>query len=190
MPSFIWRIPDNPVLSWAYGCPPTVYPDGRMILKLGGTERAPTDLSGREMDLLSWFRRNEDGPVCNVESEALEKVLLGRLMPGLRVRKLSTKSCAVSFTAHGLPYIDAVDRKHVLGTEEGMSGTRQVFVATGGCGAAAKSCDEIGRLAALMCLDKWPSHDFDPHIFRAIFVNKKDLVQRAGPSASECSQLT
>ena len=109
----------------------------------------------------AWFRSGGS----HEEAAALEEMLLAQLMPGLRVRPggITTKPCAVSFTAHGRPYIDAVDGDRT-------AATARVFVAAGGCGAAAKSSDEIGRLAALLVWNgRWGSSDLDPKLFRAVF---------------------
>ncbi|MCO5560018.1 hypothetical protein L7F22_013624 [Adiantum nelumboides] len=161
MPTFIWHLPKNPYLSWAYGCPPVKYPDGRVALKVGGTAWEATDVGRCEADLDSWFKGDGD----EEERAALEDVLLRQLMPGLQTRTLSCKPCAVSFTAHGRPYIDSVDG-------ERPASTARVFVAAGGCGAAAKSSDEIGRMAALLVLHgRWAS-DMDPGNFRAVFKSK------------------
>ena len=59
------------------------------------------------------------------------------MLPGLRVASFGAKPCVVAYTAHNRPYIDCVEPE-------------QIFLATGGCGAGAKSCDEIGRAAALL----------------------------------------
>lgn len=161
MPTFIWHLPKNPYLNWVYGCPPVKYPDGRVALKIGGTAWEAADVGHCEEDLDSWFKGGGD----DVERAALEDVLFRQLMPELRPRSLSCKPCAVSFTAHGRPYIDSVDG-------ERPASTARVFVAAGGCGAAAKSSDEIGRMAALLVLHgRWAS-DMDPSIFRAVFKTK------------------
>ncbi|KAI5085058.1 hypothetical protein GOP47_0001227 [Adiantum capillus-veneris] len=161
MPTFIWHLPKNPYLNWAYGCPPVKYPDGRLALKVGGTAWEAVDVGHCEADLDSWFKGGGD----KAERAALEDVLLRQLMPGLQTRSLSCKPCAVSFTAHGRPYIDSVDG-------ERPASTARVFVAAGGCGAAAKSADEIGRMAALLVLNgRWVS-DMDPMMFRAVFKTK------------------
>lgn len=162
MPTFIWRLPaENPHLNWVYGCPPVKYPDGRVALKVGGTAWQAVEVGHSEAVLSAWFRGDGDA----VERVALEEVLLRELMPGLRPLTLSCKPCAVSFTAHGRPYIDAADGKR-------RPATARVFVAAGGCGAAAKSSDEIGRMAALLVLrGKWSS-EMDSSLFRAVFKAK------------------
>ncbi|KAH7315467.1 hypothetical protein KP509_21G050800 [Ceratopteris richardii] len=162
MPTFIWHLPKNPYLNWVYGCPPVEYPDGRVAMKVGGTAWKAADVGNSVEDLSAWFKSGGD----EVEQKVLEEVLLQQLMPGLRTLSLSRKPCVVSFTAHGRPYIDAVDGDRCLSTA-------RVFVATGGCGAAAKSSDEIGRLAALMVVHgRWPSSDMDSSAFRAVYARK------------------
>ena len=54
---------------------------------------------------------------------------------GLKIEGVEMDSCMTAVTEHGYPYIDMV--------------TDRVGVAVGGCGAAAKSSDEMGRIAAL-----------------------------------------
>lgn len=158
MPTFIWRLRRNSHLSWVYGCPPVKYPDGRVALKVGGTSWNAADVGRSEALMAAWFRGEGDP----VERGALETALLGDLMRGLRVTSLLCKPCVVSFTAHGRPYIDAVDGDR-------PPTAARVFLAAGGCGAAAKSSDEIGRMAALLVLNgRWGS-DLDPTLFRAVF---------------------
>jgi glycine/D-amino acid oxidase-like deaminating enzyme len=63
-----------------------------------------------------------------------------------------TDSCVTMVTPTGHPYIDMV--------------TPRLGVAIGGNGHAAKSCDEIGRLAARMLLGEPWDGDFDRDTFR------------------------
>ena len=124
MPSVIFRTPDN---SSPYMLPPIRYPDGKMYLKLGGE---PVDVplaQGAEMQ--DWFQSTGDPGVGMFHMERMADV-----MPDLRFAACHWDSCAVTYTTTALPYIaDLGDG---------------VCVAAGGCGGAAKSSDEIGRLAA------------------------------------------
>jgi sarcosine oxidase len=61
----------------------------------------------------------------------------------------------VTGTAHGYPYVDT--------SEDG-----KIVVATGGNGAAAKSSDAIGRLAALLAMNEW-DNAFAREDFRVVW---------------------
>jgi len=111
-----------------YLMPPIRYPDGHHYLKLGtGSWRHP--LEDLEM-LQQWFRLPPPGD--DIERLA---AALTRLVPVLADAALDFDSCAVTTTPGGRPLID-------------WTGDPRVAVACGGNGRAAKSSDEIGRLAA------------------------------------------
>ena len=98
--------------------------------------------------LTEWFQSDGDA----VEVEALKNSLLG-LLPGVEIASWAQKPCVITNTASGHPYIGWV--------EDGVA------VAVGGCGSAAKSSDELGRLASeLFKSERWsdslPSRAFDP----------------------------
>ena len=57
----------------------------------------------------------------------------------LQVTSFHTKPCVTTYPANDYPLVDVVEAE-------------QLFVAAGGCGASAKSSNEIGRLAAQMVL--------------------------------------
>lgn len=128
MPSVIYRFPDDPALASIYALPPIPYPDGKTYVKIGGTLREPRWLGTRD-ELNAWFH----GHGNPVETGAAEAVLR-RMVPGLRALSVQTVACAYTQSGTGHPFVD-----------EPAPG---LFVALGGCGAAAKSCDAIGRLAA------------------------------------------
>jgi sarcosine oxidase len=70
--------------------------------------------------------------------------VLQDVMRGLQVVRWASKPCMNTYTLHDHPYIAEL--------EEGL------FVCTGGCGSAAKSSDEIGRMGAMLVLEgKWTS---------------------------------
>lgn len=129
-PSIIYRLENHPVLASIYSLPPIRYPDGNTYLKIGGTLREPKYLQ-RAAAITEWFH-TDGNPI---EAEALREVLLA-MLPGLAASTFQTKPCVVTYTAHDRPYIDQIDAR--------------IYVATGGCGAAAKSSNEIGRIAALL----------------------------------------
>ena len=140
MPSIIYRFPGDPALVSIYALPPIRYPDGKIYVKIGGTLREPVRLRGRD-ELNAWFH-GDGNPLENAATEAV----LRRMIPGLDARAIRTVACTVTYTAHDRPYVDEL--------EPGL------FVAMGGCGAAAKSSDAIGRLAAdLLRGVRDPLHD-------------------------------
>ncbi len=124
MPSLI-TAPHDPQDA-IYMLPPIRYPDGRFYLKIGGD---PHDLQLKsEAELRDWFR----GEGRESARTHLLRVAEG-LLNGVSIRSVSTGSCVTSFTPTGLPAI-------------GFSASPRIALVTGGCGAAAKSSDEIGRL--------------------------------------------
>ncbi len=124
MPSVIFRVPDN---SDPYVLPPIRYPNGKTYLKIGGE---PDALRLETADALTqWFKTNGDETLIPYLTERMET-----LIPGLRYQSVRTESCAVTYTETGVPYVGAV--------------SDHLCVATGGCGGAAKSSDELGRIAA------------------------------------------
>jgi sarcosine oxidase len=149
MPSLIWPLSGHPVLPSVYTTSPARYADGRWYLKIGGPLHTPLTLD-TPAAILGWFR----GPGNPAEIAGLRETLLA-IVPGLDVISWGHKVCMTSYTAHGLPYIDRL--------AEGL------FVCAGGCGAAAKSSDAIGRLGAEFARhDEW--RDPLPAAgFRAVF---------------------
>lgn len=148
MPSVIWPLTDHSVLESVYTTPAMPYPDGRSYLKIGGPlfthPLLETPAAMRE-----WFQ----SPGNPIEIQALCEVLLD-LMPDLRVSGWRSKPCMNTYTAHGYPYVDRLD--------DGM------FVCTGGCGSAAKSSDEIGRMGALLVQHGRWLYDLPADSFRAV----------------------
>lgn len=131
-----------------YLLPPVRYPDGRTYLKIGGD---PDDLPlSTAPEIRAWFRRGgRDSTRDHL------KRIIDRLVPGLSQAPVTMSACVTSFTPTGYPAI-------------GPAGSDKVVVLTGGCGAAAKSSDEIGRLGAEVLLtgrinDDGYSTDFRPH---------------------------
>ncbi len=157
MPSIIYRLDDDPVLFSIYSLPPVRYPDGKTYFKIGGQLLAPEHLYGRE-ELIDWFH----GEGGMAEVEALDRVLR-ELIPGLQAQSYHSRPCVVTHTAHDRPYIDALDMEFAGG---GPTAGR-LFVATGGCGGAAKSSVEIGRLAAKLAHAGAWDDDLPAEWFRA-----------------------
>ncbi|HRW08900.1 MAG TPA: FAD-dependent oxidoreductase [Caldilineaceae bacterium] len=127
-PSIIYRLPNHPVLASIYSLPPLTYPDGRVYLKIGGTLHTPNLLTSADA-IRQWFH----GDGNDLEVAALQEVLLA-LVADLHPRSLQSRPCVVTYTSHGYPYIGQV--------------ADHLYVATGGCGAAAKSSNEIGKIGA------------------------------------------
>lgn len=112
-----------------YLLPPVRYPDGKHYLKIGGD---PSDiLLDGEDEIKAWFKGHGD-PKAAAHLERL----LRRHIPGVRPVSVGSLPCVTTFTRHGNPYI-------------GLTRNDRIAAVTGGNGAAAKSCDEIGRLGAL-----------------------------------------
>jgi sarcosine oxidase len=132
MPSILYRLDTHPSLSSVYLLPPIRYPDGNTYIKIGGALLEPL-WAQTPTELAPWFH----GDGNPFEADAVRAVLL-ELIPELRARSFTTRPCTYTMTAHGRPYVDQID--------DGC------FVATGGCGSAAKSSNEIGRLAARLAL--------------------------------------
>jgi sarcosine oxidase len=148
MPTLIYRMPSNPDLPSIYMLPPIQYPDGRYYLKIGGVVLPEHPIDSPDQ-LGTWFR----GGGSETEAARLKQVLLG-FLPGLDAVSYHYKPCVYTDTAHNRPYVDVI--------EEG-----RLYVAAGGCGMAAKSSNEIGRLgASLVEHDSWID-DLDGGAFRA-----------------------
>jgi glycine/D-amino acid oxidase-like deaminating enzyme len=145
--TILW-LADDPVLDSVYSTPAVRYPDGKLCIKIGGSRHTP-HLLETPQQFRQWFQGSGDPE----ELAALRSVLLA-LLPGLRVTSYGAKTCVVAYTAHNRPYIDRLD-------------VDQGFVVAGGCGAGAKSCDEIGRVAAgLVEAGAW-SYDLPAETFAA-----------------------
>ncbi len=146
MPSLISVAPED--VDSIYMLPPIRYPDGKYYIKIGGD---PDDLQFEsEGELRAWFRTaGRDGA-----REHLVRIF-HRLVPDRKRAPSFTNSCAVSYSPSGYPMI-------------GYTSSPRVAVLTGGCGTAAKSSDEIGRLGAELLLagrikDEGYSTDFSAH---------------------------
>ena len=130
MPSLISKAADD--VDSIYMLPPIRYPDGKYYMKIGGD---PDDLQfTTETELRAWFRTAGRDKAC----EHLVRIFHG-LVPGVRRPPAFINSCAVSYSPSGYPMI-------------GYTSSPRVAVLTGGCGMAAKSSDEIGRLGAELLL--------------------------------------
>lgn len=145
--TILW-LADNPVLDSTYSTPAVRYPDGKRCIKIGGSRHDPI-LLDTPAEFRTWFQGEGDPE----ELATLREVLLA-MLPGLRVVSWGSKNCVVGYTAHNRPYIDCVESDHL-------------YVVAGGCGAGAKSCDEIGRVAALLVENGAWSYDLPAETFAA-----------------------
>lgn len=139
IPSLILGPAPDSRLESIYWVPPVRFPDGRMMLKIGGAPHPDDDPvigSGPDGDeeLIRWFRSDGDPD----EADALA-ACVASLLPGHSVRSMATSPCVLTTTPSGYPVIDWL--------EPGLA------VAIGGNGSAAKSSDELGRLAAQLVTD-------------------------------------
>jgi len=129
MPTVIYHDLDHPELESVYMLPPIQYPDGHYYLKMGGAMRQPAMVE-TDRALLDWFHAEGS----QREADALQEVMFS-IVPQLNVEGMSRKACVVTGTRSKRPFIDIIT-------------PNQIYVAAGGCGSAAKSSNEIGRLAA------------------------------------------
>ncbi len=145
MPALI-RVDPHADLPDIYLLPPVRYADGHHYIKIGtGSIDHPLD------DLTSlqeWYRLGGVGS----DPERLHASLVA-LLPELADAEVRTDACAVTMTPSGYPIIDWV-------------APGRIAVACGGNGKAAKSADELGRLAALWVTESVSTDDF-PEVLRA-----------------------
>ena len=127
IPSLIVNNMRSEHLDGVYWVPPVDFPDGTRCLKIGGG-MVPVEVRATS-ELRAWF--NSGG--SQLEAAGLTEALRS-LLPDATIAHTSMRPCVVTFTASGRPYVGRL--------------SSNAAVAVGGCGAAAKSCDEIGRMAA------------------------------------------
>lgn len=128
LPSLIWF--DSQGID-CYMLPPIRYPDGNIYLKTGG-DRVDVPLRGAQA-ITAWFKSGGDTQVAQMLLQATRAVL-----PGLQVASHHAVPCVTSYTQADYPMIGQLSPR--------------VSVATAGCGRAAKSSDELGRLGATTVL--------------------------------------
>ena len=146
MPSLIHQ-PDDPT-DHIYLLPPVRYPDGKTYLKIGGD---PDDLQlETEPEIRAWFRRGG-----RLTTRDHLRRIISDLVPTLADAPLSMAACVTSFTPENYPAIGFA--------------SDHIAVLTGGCGAAAKSSDEIGRLGAEFIQHGRIIDDAYGQVFRPVF---------------------
>jgi glycine/D-amino acid oxidase-like deaminating enzyme len=144
-PTTLYAKTDGEEDFWGLLMPPIKYADGRSYIKTMDGYYGPAPLEG--MDTLNtWMRSSAHEGHHEVVKRALQEVF-----PSLEVASTRFKPCLITDTPSHYPYIDMlVDR---------------IGVVTGGNGKAAKSSDEIGRLAAGMI----QSGDWPASLARSVF---------------------
>ena len=123
---------------WAYILPPILYPDGTIRLKLGGSrthehEDEPDRTMKSNQEVMDWYESNGTEIGKNEMTRLLQS-----FVPSVSPLKIISNSCATLNTPTRQAYIGQVSPGWAVGT--------------GGNGFAAKSSDELGRLAALCIL--------------------------------------
>jgi sarcosine oxidase len=137
-PTTLYAKTDGEQDFWGLLMPPITYPDGRSYIKTMDGYFGPDPLEGYEA-LGTWNRGNG-----HEDHHAAVKRALHEVFPSLDVLSTQFKSCLIADTASRYPYIDMLDD--------------HIGIVVGGNGKAAKSSDEIGRLAAGMIgMQGWPS---------------------------------
>lgn len=167
VPSLIMRDQTDDRLASVYWVPPVRYPDGRTYLKIGGVLATDIEIGtgpNPHAELVDWFAGSGDP----VEIDALHKTLETRL-PDRPILSTDAVPCVYTGTDHGRPIIDQVD--------DGL------VVALGGNGAAAKSSDEIGRLAAALVATGIDDHRDDADAARAMLAERPDPAVFGLPAA-------
>ena len=154
MPSIISSF-DHPAVESLYMLPPVPYPDGKTYIKLGPSGRNEIffDAADNDRELMPWFQ-SDGNPITAADLKAA----LHRMIPDLQVHSYQTVPCLITYSAHGNPYIDALQ-------------AGRLYAATAGNGMSAKSSDEIGRIGGLLCAtDEWRS-DLSRDDFRAVYAD-------------------
>ena len=137
-PTTLYAKTDGEKDFWGLLMPPITYPDGRSYIKTMDGYYGPAPLEGYKA-LGDWSRSVGHENHHPVLQRALREVF-----PSLEVLSTHFKPCLIADTASHYPYIDMVDDR--------------IGIVVGGNGKAAKSSDEIGRIAAGMIrTQSWPS---------------------------------
>ncbi len=150
-PSILYAKTDGQEPFWGLLMPPITYPDGRSYVKTMDDYYGPPLLENYEA-LGEWSRSQGHHDHYPILERGLREV-----WPSLDVVSTHFKPCLITDTASHYPYIDMVNDR--------------IGMVVGGNGKAAKSSDEIGRLAAEMIrTQSWPS-SLPQAVFAARFVN-------------------
>lgn len=125
----------HPDLTGVYMLPPIRYPDGHIYLKIGGKLKDLHQPQSAD-ELNKWFKT--DG---SLKEAAALKESIYEIVPGLKAEEIVYRPCAVTYTPESIPLWKELE-------------AGKLFICAGGCGAAAKSSNEIGRRAAQMVQEK------------------------------------
>ena len=137
-PTTLYAKTDGEEEFWGLLMPPIVYPNGRSYIKTMDGYYGPAPLEGFE-ELGHWSRSNGHENHHEILRRALREVF-----PSLDVVSTHFKPCLIMDTTSHFPYIDMVDDR--------------IGMVVGGNGKAAKSSDEIGKLAAgMIATGSWES---------------------------------
>ena len=150
MPSLWYDFDWHPSFPYAYLLPPLAYPDGSAYVKIG-VDHDPDAEKTTHREITHFFQSGG-----HAQRGATLCALLQQVLPGLPLADGLMKPCILTYTPHGRPMIDKTE---VPG----------VFVAVGGCGGAAKSSDELGRIAARLVQDSAWRYDLEASVFRASY---------------------
>ena len=132
MPSIIYRTPD-PKKRW-YFLPPQQYPDGKVYLKFGSTDKSEWPIHS-VADVIRCFR--SDGSQHVMRQLA---VVIKQIFPDITPLNMKIETCVTNNTASGRPYIGVLNDN--------------LYVLVGDNGGAAKYSDELGFIAAQIMTDQ------------------------------------
>ncbi len=144
IPSLIAMDPPDDRVHEIYWVSPMRYPDGSVCIKIGGNLKSFTPMA--PSDLTDWFHTDGDP----VEIDSLEQNLR-TMLPDASLGAINTAPCVITGTPSGHPYVGWVD--------DGVA------VALAGNGSAAKSSDELGRIAATLFGEAGWDSGIDPSVF-------------------------
>ena len=146
-PTTLYAKTDGAEDFWGLLMPPIVYPNGRSYIKTMDGYYGAAPLEGYEA-LGNWSR--SDG---HEDHHPVLKRALREVFPSLNVLSTHFKPCLIMDTASHYPYIDMLDDR--------------IGIVVGGNGKAAKSSNEIARIAASMIASgSWQS-SFPQSLFAA-----------------------
>ncbi|XP_061173902.1 N-methyl-L-tryptophan oxidase-like [Saccostrea echinata] len=129
-----------------YMLPPIRYPDGKYYIKLGHSHDSVPKLLHTGTQMKKWF---DQGPDARLTRQMADMIL--SVVKGVKVLSFHGDSCVVDVAPSNRPYIDLIHN--------------QLGVAIAGNGYAAKSSDEIGRLAVELLMNgKWDT-DLPQNLF-------------------------
>ena len=147
-PSTVYQLASTEI-SDVYSCPPLRYPDGSMCLKWGCNTLEDRWLHSID-EITDWYRGGDSDSVGEIIRPYMEAFI-----PAMEASGWVTNRCAVTYTAHGKPYIDEVEDK--------------IYVAVGGNGHSAKWSPVLGSMAAELILDGAWNEAIPRDPFRAVF---------------------